>query len=493
MKIVIAYPPLKIDKGTPLLSQNRQFQYFKEPTYIYPVVPAQAATMLKRAGYEVVWIDGIAQQMSYEDFLSEIKREKPDLIAIETKTPVIKQHWKIINDFKKLVTGDWCLVTVLFGDHVTALPQESFENSKVDFVLTGGDYDFLLLNLCNVLSKSPSHHVTMSPVDNLEPGIWYRQGDEIKNTGKFKLDHDLNSIPFIDRDLTKWQLYAYKNGNFKKTPGTYIMSGRDCWWGKCSFCSWPTLYPNFRSRSVENVLDEIEFLVERYKIKEIMDDTGTFPVGPWLQDFCEGMIKRGLNKRVILDCNMRFGALTQEQYNMMKEAGFRLVLFGLESANQKTLDKLYKNVKVVEIIKSCKAARAAGLYPHITIMFGYPWETYEDALKTLKLGRWLLKKGYAYTVQATIVIPYPGSKLFDECRKEGLLKTQDWDDYDMKMPVMKTEIDDEEILKLVQKIYSVAFNPEFIFRRLTSVRSLSDVGYFGKGAKKVFGHIFDFK
>lgn len=505
MKVIIAYPPLDASKGVPLLTQNRQFQYFKEPTYIYPVVPAQAATMLKKTGYEVIWIDAIAQNMAYADFLEKIKDEKPDVIAMETKTPVIKQHWHIIDDLKKLVTvpatkiggsatvcgGDYRPWTVLFGDHVTALPRESFENSQVDFVLTGGDYDFLLLNLCNSLSHEP--RAASNEKVLLEPGIWYRGSQEIKSTGSFEIKHDLNSVPFIDRNLTQWQLYATKNGNFKKTPGTYIMSGRDCWWGKCKFCSWGTLYPEFRTRSVENVLNEIEILTQQYQVKEIMDDTGTFPVGHWLQQFCQGMIQRGLNRKVILDCNMRFGALSPKQYKLMKQAGFRLVLFGLESANQKTLDRLCKNLKTEEIISSCQAARAQGLYPHITIMFGYPWETYEEAMKTLRLGQWLLKKGYAYTVQATIVMPYPGSPLFDECRQEGLLRTQNWDDYDMKTPVMKTPIADEKIFKLVQGVYKVAFDPEFIVHRLFSIRSISDLAYFSRGIKKVVGHIFDFQ
>ncbi len=489
MKVAILYPPLKSDKGVPLLSQNRQFQYFKEPTYIYPVVPAQAATMLKKAGHDIVWIDGIARNMRYEDFLSEVRKERPDIIAIETKTPVVKQHWKIIKDLKNPVIDGYQPLTVLFGDHVTAMPEESLENSQVDFVLTGGDYDFLLLNLCNYFDSR------LSTVDYslLEPGIWYRDSGAIKNTGNFKLGHDLDTLPFIDRDLTQWQLYAYKNGNFKHTPGTYVMSGRDCWWGKCRFCSWPTLYPKFRARQVKNVLDEIEFVVNKYHVREIMDDTGTFPVGEWLDEFCAGMIKRGLNHRCSLDCNMRFGVLSPLQYKKMFEAGFRLVLFGLESANQETLDKIDKNVAVSGVIESCRIARKAGLYPHITIMFGYPWESYDEALKTLNLGKWLLKKGYAYTVQATVVIPYPGSKLFDECKNEGWLKTQDWDDYDMKRPVMDSPMDDATVMGLVQGIYRVAFSPEFIFNRIASVRSLSDLFYFQRSAKKIFGHLVDFK
>ena len=126
-------------------------------------------------------------------------------------------------------------------------------------------------------------------------------------------------------------------------------------------------------------------------------------------------------------------------------------------------------------------------------MFGYPWETYEEALNTLKLGRWLLKKGFAYTVQATVVIPYPGSALFEECRKEGTLKTLDWDDYDMKQPVMKSPISDDKMMGLVRGIYNVAFSPEFILNRLMSVRDLSDLSYFGRGTKKIMGHIFDWR
>ncbi|MDD5355953.1 MAG: radical SAM protein [Candidatus Omnitrophica bacterium] len=482
MKVIIAYPPLDTAKGTPLLSQNRQFQYFKDPTYIYPVVPAYAATLLKKNGFNVIWKDCIAENSNKEEFLSFVQKENPDVVVMETKTPVVKQHWKIVDEIKRVKED---IKTVLCGDHVTALPLESMQNSRVDFVLTGGDYDFLLLNLCRILKEKEQY-------GNFEPGIYYRDGGQIKNSGRFVLRHNLDDLPFIDRDLTQWKLYAFKNGNFKRTPGTYIMSGRDCWWGKCKFCSWPTLYPVFRVRSVNNVLDEIGMLSSKYGVKEIMDDTGTFPVGKWLSDFCEDMVERKLNKKVVIDCNMRFGTLSLREYSLMKKAGFRLVLFGLESANQKTLDRINKNLRVENIINSCKMARKAGLYPHITIMFGYPWETYEDALKTLKLGKWLLRKGIAYTVQATIVIPYPGSKLFDECKERGELMNEDWDSYDMKKPIMRTMFGENKMPKLVQGIYNVAYNPEFILRRIASIRDISDVLYFVKGFKKASSHILDF-
>src|SRR3989338_7941844 len=104
MKILISYPPLE-GPGSPMLTQNRQFQWYSEPSYIYPVVSAYAATMLARDGFEVVWNDCIAEKWSYEQFIEFIKKEKPDIIAFESKTPVIKQHWKIIDELKGITVN----------------------------------------------------------------------------------------------------------------------------------------------------------------------------------------------------------------------------------------------------------------------------------------------------------------------------------------------------------------------------------------------------
>ena len=108
------------------------------------------------------------------------------------------------------------------------------------------------------------------------------------------------------------------------------------------------------------------------------------------------------------------------------------------------------------------------------------------------MGRNLLIKNYAYTMQATIVIPYPGTPLFTECEENGWLVTKDWDRFDMREPVMKSPIGNDNMMKLVQGLYSVSFNPEFLARKLLSIRDIGDLKYFIKAGKKVFGHIFDF-
>lgn len=485
MRISIAYPPLDTGKGVPLLGQNRQFQWFNSPTYIYPMVPASAATYLKSRGFDVSWNDAIAEEWTAEQFDEFFLREKIDVMMIETKAPVVKLHWEFVKKYKKLKPD---VILVMVGDHVTAFPEETMEQCPVDYVLTGGNYDFLMVNLCEALRDGNG----VLDVSRLEPGIYYRENGAVKNTGTFVLNQNLNDLPLIDRDLTKWKLYSEKNGNYSKLPGTYTMAARDCWHHKCTFCSWTTLYPSYLVRKPENVLDEIGILIEKYGVKEIMDDSGAFPIGEWLHTFCRGMIERGYHKKVIMDCNMRFCALSFEEYKLMREAGFRFVLFGMESANQETLDRIAKSEKIEDMVESCKLAKKAGLSPHITLMFGYPWENEEQVHNTVCLGRTILKKGWAHTLQATVLIPYPGTPLYQECKEKGWLLTENYEEFDQRMPVMKTPMGSEKIKEAVQSVYKVAFHPEFLFRRVIGIRSWSDIKFFGRAAKQVIGHLLDF-
>ncbi len=479
---MISYPQLQ-GKGSPMLTQNRQFQWMSQGSYIYPLVMASAATLLAREGHDVIWHDGIAEQLSYENFLEEVTSSRPDMIIMETKTPVVKLHWSIIDDIKKI---DPDIKTVLVGDHVTALPEESFRKCSVDFVLTGGDYDFGLKALADALygkTKLPS-------------GTYYRQDGGIRNTGAFSLSGKLDSLPFIDRKLTKAHLYFEKWK--KREPFRYTMAGRDCPWGRCSFCSWTTLYPSFRTRSVESLLNEIEMLVEDFGVKEIFDDTGNFPAGGWLKRFCQGLIERGLNKEILFSCNMRFDYLVKrpELLSLMKKAGFRKMKSGLESANQATLDKINKNIRVEDIVEGCRLASGAGLNIQLTVMVGYPWETRKDAERTLDLARNLMAKGHAEMLQATVVVPYPGTPLFKEAVKKGWIRfnpIDSWQRYDMTEPVLETpDMTPEEVMKMCSNIYKSFVTPQFILRQILGIRSREDLDYVLRGSKAVLGHILDF-
>ncbi|WKZ33552.1 MAG: radical SAM protein [Thermodesulfobacteriota bacterium] len=490
MKIAISYPPLGDGSRVPLLTQNRQFQWFKNPTYIYPMVPAYAATLLKKEGFSVFWDDAIAEGLSFDEWLARIRKKRPEVIAFETKTPVVKRHWAIISLLKaEAARSSWDLKTVLMGDHVTALPEESLRNSPVDFVIAGGDYDFQLLSLAKALAASSA------ALAGLEAGIWLRENGRLVNTKNAVKRRDLDTLPFIDRDLTRWELYSSKNGNFKRKPGTYTMAGRDCWWGRCSFCSWTTMYPgrDFRSVSPERLLDEVGVLIGKYGVREIFDDSGTFPACEWLEAFCKGMIERGYGRKVSFGCNMRINALGMPEYRLMAKAGFRFVLFGLESMNRATLSRLDKGLRPEQIARGFRMAKEAGLEPHVTAMVGYPWETKEDAEETIAFAREMFRKGYIDSLQATIVVPYPGTPLFEEARNNGWLLTEDWDRYDMSGSVWRSPLSDEDAMRLTRGLYKAALNPAFLARKVMGIRSMEDLKFLVSAGFKLLGHLSDFR
>ncbi len=258
--------------------------------------------------------------------------------------------------------------------------------------------------------------------------------------------------------------YAYNNGNFKYTPGTYIMAAKGCWHGQCTFCV--EKGSHYQIRSTESVIDEIGECI-KLGYKEIFDDSGTFPTGAWCLRFCQAMIAKGYNKQVRLGCNMRLDYIHPNLKGMqlMRQAGFRMVLYGLESANQATLDRIHKGINITSAITRIKVCAKAGLEPHIAVMFGYPWENDKDAIATLRLVHYLLKHGYAKTAQASFYDPI--------CDR---IDTHP-EDYGSNLSQKK----------YVKQIYNVAYSPVFWFNKIKDIKNAYDLKYLWRSIKKGVG------
>lgn len=466
--VCITYPPFDC-KEKPILLQNKFMSWFTLPTYSYPMISAMAATMLKNAGYKVSFFDSVARNTVSAKWLDFISETKPDMIFLEAKTYNINYYYDVIDSIKKILPAT---TVVLAGAHVCALPLDAFEKSSVDYVLGSGDYDFQLLNLVEYINGK----------EKLGGGV-YSRGRKIKYSGIYKNDEFLDNMPFIDRDLTHWKLYSSGNRGVKKSPSTFISSARDCFYNKCSFCAKENMYETYKLRSPQNVIEEILLLEKRYEIKEIIDDSATFPAGEWLTIFSQMLIDTKINKKLIFDCNMAFGKVEKETYSLMKKAGFRALRFGLESANQITFEKINKNINIKEAIEECKVISKMGLEVYINVMIGYPWESEDDIKRTLSLVKTLLNKGYASSMQANFIIPYPGTKLFEECEKNGTLTTKDWYKYNMSSPVIKSPVDNDKLKTYMQKFYNTRFHPRYLAAKILSIRDIDDIKYFIRLAK----------
>ena len=292
--------------------------------------------------------------------------------------------------------------------------------------------------------------------------VWFGKDD-----GKFDkiIDSDLQipiyfeKLPIPDRIFTNSMNPKYLSyGNYKMSRGTHYLSSNLCWWAGergCVFCvdSKRIIDGEHRGvRSVDHVISEIEDCV-RIGHNEAFDDAGTIPIGQWIVDFCDAMLKTGLNKRIKIGCNLKPIKL---DFKMMKQAGFRFILVGVESANQKTLDIIKKGQHQINVCKNLKAMADAGLEPHLTSMFGYPWESHEEEMNTVRFIQEMLKKGYAKTAQASVYSP-PRTK--PDPNSKGH--------------------------KYIPMIYDAYKSPSFWFHKIKDIRCVEDVTYLMRGARLV--------
>jgi radical SAM superfamily enzyme YgiQ (UPF0313 family) len=268
--------------------------------------------------------------------------------------------------------------------------------------------------------------------------IWDDPGDHADMVVTEPKDIPFLDLPSPDRIWTKAFDKKYQNnGNFKYRPGTYIQVANGCWWGKCTFCV--EKKNKWQVRPVDDVIEELKEC-KRLGFKEVFDDSGTFPTGEWLDEFLAKYA--GIYSGLTLGCNMR---MVDVDYPRMRSVGFRMLLFGLESSNQKTLDRISKGVKC-EDIKYIERAAKSGLECHVAVMFGYPWETDEDAERTLGLVHSLLRKGTVKTAQASFY-------RVDGCASQ------------------------ESHRKYVGRLYEVARSPQFWFNKIRDVRNVGDLRY----------------
>ena len=158
---------------------------------------------------------------------------------------------------------------------------------------------------------------------------------------------------------------------------------------------------------------------------------------------------------------------------------------------KQTLEDLYLPYKTRRRTKA-QIAKEAGLEPHITAMIGYPWETKAMAQNTINLAKKLFKNGYVDTLQATTVIPYPGTPLYKYCQENNLLLTKNWDDFDMRQPVIKSSISPQKQLELVQNLFKGILTPQFILKKIISIRSIQDIQHLSNYAFKYFKKLKDF-
>jgi anaerobic magnesium-protoporphyrin IX monomethyl ester cyclase len=493
MRISISYPPILNERGQKaMVSQNRNVQFFKKPTYLLPVIHAQAATGLRDDGHEVYWDDGNAQLKTFDKWYTDLIQWKPDIVVFEGTTPVMNFYWELTRRLRVELPS---AVFIMTGYHSMRRPEETLSKAPFDVILRSNNIDFVLRRLVFEIAQNPFWRMSTG----IE-GLTIRTSEsEIRSTGNFVQVEPLDQSPLIDRDLVQWKKYAYENGNFLQVPGTYATSViRDCVFGKCTFCRYNGPELTFSMMSVNRSLDEYEDLINNYGVREIFDDSGVWYRGREARQFAQGIIERGLHKSgCYFGINTRFEYLDEETIELLARANFRFVLLGFEAADDATLQRLNKGYQMEHVEKCLTWMTKYGLHPHLTIMVGYYWQTKEQLDLTVKTVRDLMFRGLARTLQVTICTPLDFTPYHQECINEGVLLVDDYDDHDMSRVIVKTPIPHEEYYRAIKRMYAISFHPRFLLRQIIFLRHLRKrdwqflFTYGTRALRRVRQHIFN--
>lgn len=389
----------------------------------FPFFLAYATSLLHRHNINALFIDAIADKIPESELFKKIIEIKADYIVIETSIPSFNNDLEIAK--KISATG---FPVILCGPTSEIYKLDFLEKQNfIGFVLCG-EYEFTLLELADSLAKGKD-------LSNVK-GLVYRDGDKVIKNPK-RDPCDVNDLPWPHRETLPMNKYLDVPGEML-TPSAQMLASRGCPF-KCQFCLWPqVIYQgnHYRVRKIKDVVDEMEYLVKEKGFKSIYFDDDTFNIGKKrMLEFCQNIKSRKLD-RVQWAIMARPDLMDEEILNNMKEAGLWAVKYGVESMDQGLVDNIGKDMDLKKAMRMIEFTKKLGIKTHLTFTFGLPGETRQTVEKTIKS----VKKIDPFSVQFSIMTPFPGTKAYEVFDKKELIISKDFSLYDGHFKsVIKTE------------------------------------------------------
>lgn len=419
MKIYFINPPFKAEYGK-FSRESRSPAVTKSGALYYPLWLIYAAAYCKKKGHDVCFLDApakpLSERQSMDAVAANVAAADKVLFVLDTSTPSIKSDVAFGAKLKGVFLNSFvCLV----GTHPTATAEETLSYSdKIDFTAIG-EYDLTVEELARTIESGGDLKKSR--------GICYKNTNgEFTRTEPMPHIENLDDIPFaaefIRENLCETD-YFFPAAEF---PEVQIFTGRGCPF-HCNFCVYPqTMHGHkFRARSAQNVVAEFEYIAENFpNVREVVIEDDTFTADKnRVAEICQLLIGKGMNRKLRWLCNARVN-LDLETMRLMKKAGCRLIIPGIESGNQQILNNISKGTKVGQFYSYVKNAKKAGLLIHACYMVGNQGETDETMRDTLRLAL----KLNTDTAQFFPLIPYPGTGAYKWARDNGYIE-RDYEKY----------------------------------------------------------------
>jgi radical SAM superfamily enzyme YgiQ (UPF0313 family) len=393
----------------------------------------------KMKGYKNIHLIDLRKLSSWEHFRHEIKKIKLDVAGVTMMSSDFNNATKAINIIKE---ENFRTVVVAGGVHPTVAPDEVAFNKNVDHVVVG-EGEITFVDILDSLRKNEGMNKILTGI----PAV-------------------LDNLPFEDRELFDYKVTTSFASNFPgifEAPSVTIIASRGCPY-KCTFCAphAKTMFgPRVRYRSVDNVIEELKILRQKYHFKSIFFWDYSITLNKdWMYEFAEKYKANGFE--ALISANARADAICRNK-NAIKElskVGFKMLHIGYESGSQRMLDFLEKGITVEESLKATEICKENGIIVRGLFMLGLPTETKDDIQKTMDF----IKRARPQIYSFSYFTPVPGSSLYDYCKEKDLSLIKNHDelaDYGPSRPKIKG-VDYEYLRTVVEESFGLKFRSRLL-------------------------------
>ncbi|MDI6786288.1 MAG: radical SAM protein [bacterium] len=422
-----------------------------------PIWCAMMASFIRKHRYSVTIIDADAECWSPQYAAEKIIELNPHLVNIVAlgtnpsasstpKMPAIRQTLNAVKDKAPY------LKIILSGLHPSALTKQTLEEEETDFVCQGEGF-YTILQLLDLIKSGKD-------VNNYDiNGLWFRKNGKIVGSQPLRIVKDLdNEFSIPAWDLLPMEKYRAHNWHCfedldNRSPYAVIYTSLGCPFN-CSYCPIHAFYgkPGLRFRSPEKVIEEIDFLVKDYNVKNIKIMDELFVINEKrVLEICNLIIERGYSLNIWVYA--RVDTVKERILKKMRQAGIKWFAYGFESANERVRKGVSKKIKQEEIKEAVRMTYDADINIIGNFIFGLPDDDEKTMQETLNMAK---EFNFEY-INFYTAMAYPGSDLYNEALKNSWPLPENWLGYSQlgyeSLPLPTKYLSGVEVLRFRDKAF----------------------------------------
>jgi radical SAM superfamily enzyme YgiQ (UPF0313 family) len=397
-------PDLLLTHGYFMFEDPKELQILKPYA---PLGILYLCSHLRAKGFDV---DVFDTTFSTRDLLfRHLRSEKPSVLGIYAN---LMTRRNVVHILRVAREAGW--TTIVGGPEPGAYAQEYLE-AGADFVVFG-EGELTMEELLHALSAGGEDNVASIA------GIAYLDDDGVmRQTAPRAQIANLDAQPWPAREAIDVGRYVrtWKDAHGKGSVS--FITARGCPY-KCRWCSHQVFGMTHRRRDPKLVVDEFEWLMQRYSpdMAWVADDVFTIHHG-WIRTYAAEMKRRGL--RLPFECISRADRLNEEMLDILAELGCFRVWIGSESGSQRILDAMERGVKVEQVQRAIELSRARGIQTGMFLMWGYEGEEASDIEATIDH----VKRSQPDIFFTTVAYPIKGTPYYERT-KDRLVQVNAWSD-----------------------------------------------------------------